>query len=134
MPILKAVSLGPLDGYGVLLRIRQISEDRLEMAMGAHPRQRLKLVVAQGLGLALAGVLIGTATALSLSRFLATLLCQVKPTSYAPYLVGAMLSLAVAALASHIPARRAMRVDAIVAVRISRGPFWATTDHECRRE
>ena len=74
-------------------------------------------MVAQGLGWALAGVLIGTATALGLSRFLTTLLYQVKPTSYAPYLVGAILSLAVAALASYIPARRAVRVNPIVALR-----------------
>jgi putative ABC transport system permease protein len=77
----------------------------------------LKLVVTQGLGLALGGVLTGTATALGLSRFLTTLLYQVKPTNYAPYLVGAILSLAVAALASYIPARRAIRVDPIVALR-----------------
>ena len=114
-----ALALASVGMYGVLnLYVTQRTHEiGVRIAMGAHPRQLLKLVVAQGLGWALAGVLIGTATALGLSRFLTTLLYQVKPTSYAPYLVGAILSLAVAALASYIPARRAMRVDPIVALR-----------------
>jgi putative ABC transport system permease protein len=114
-----ALALASVGMYGVLnLYVSQRTHEMgVRIAMGAHPRQVLKLVVAQGLGLALAGVLIGTATALGLSRFLTTLLYQVKPTNYAPYLVGAIFTLAVAALASYIPARRAMRVDPIVALR-----------------
>lgn len=87
------------------------------MALGAEPRQVLRLVVRQGLVLALAGVVIGSAAALGLTRFLSGLLYGVQATSLEAYAGGAAVLIFVALLASYIPARRAVRVDPLVALR-----------------
>ena len=114
-----ALALASVGIYGVLsLYITQRTHEiGVRIALGAEPRQVLKLVVGQGLRLALVGVLIGITMALGMSRFLTTLLYQVKPTSNLAYLVCAILSLGVAVIASYIPARRASKVDPMVALR-----------------
>jgi len=73
--------------------------------------------VGQGLAIGLVGVVVGTAVALGLSRFLSSLLYQIKPTNVLSYLVSAAISVAVAVSASYVPARRAARVDPLAALR-----------------
>jgi putative ABC transport system permease protein len=114
-----ALALASVGIYGVLSLFvtQRTHEIGVRIALGAEPRQVLKLVVGQGFVLALAGVALGVVTALGLSRFLTSLLYQVKPTNYMPYLVATAVSLGVAALASYVPARRASKVDPMVALR-----------------
>jgi len=77
----------------------------------------LRLVVGQGMKLALAGVLIGGIGAVASGRFLATLLYAVRPTDAAILASTAALLMLVALLASYIPARRAASIEPMVALR-----------------
>lgn len=114
-----ALALAAIGIYGVLSLFvaQRTHEIGIRMALGAEPRQVLRLVVGQGLVLGLAGAVAGVAIALGLSRFLSGLLYQIKPTDSLSYLVSAVVSVAVAICASYIPARRATRVDPLVALR-----------------
>jgi len=110
---LPGVGLYGVVAYAVSQRTREIG---LRMAIGARPGQVMKMIVGGGMTLALAGVAIGVAGALALSRLVRTMLFEVEPSDPASYLATAVLLLAVAALACYIPARRAMRVDPVVAL------------------
>ncbi|HET7101049.1 MAG TPA: FtsX-like permease family protein, partial [Terriglobia bacterium] len=77
----------------------------------------LKMVIGQGLKLAMIGVVIGTAGALALTRFLSSLLYGVKPTDPLTFIAVSLILIAVALLACYIPARRAAKVDPMVALR-----------------
>ena len=87
------------------------------MALGADPRQVVRLVLNQGLALVLIGICIGLAAAFGLTRFLSGLLYGVRATSILPYAVGSLVLVVVALLASYVPVRRTMRVDPMVALR-----------------
>ena len=89
----------------------------MRMALGAQRGDVLRLVVGGGMKLAIAGVAIGIACALGLARLVATMLYEVTPFDPASYSATALVLLAVGALACYVPARRAMRVDPIVALR-----------------
>jgi len=114
-----ALLLAAIGLYGVLAYsvTRQIPEIGLRMALGAAPANVLRRIVGDGLRLWAIGAALGAAGSLALSRLLASVLFGVKPTDTATYVVVAVMLLLTAAVASYLPARRAMRVDPIVALR-----------------
>jgi putative ABC transport system permease protein len=87
------------------------------MALGAAKSDILHMVVAQGFRLALAGMIVGMAGALALTRALASLLFGVKPADPLTFGAVALLLVGVALLACYIPARRASKIDPMVALR-----------------
>jgi putative ABC transport system permease protein len=111
---LAAVGVYGVVAYGVSQRTQEIG---LRMAIGADRADVLKLVLRGGLKLALLGVVIGIAGALALARFMTSMLFQVTPFDPPSYAATAALLLGVAAIASFVPARRAMSVDPLEALR-----------------
>ncbi len=110
--------LGGLGIYGTLaylvsLRTREIG---VRLALGAQPRDVLRMVVSRGLGLAAAGVALGLVGALSLTRLMQSVLYGVTPSDPLTFGAVAIALLGVAALASWLPALRATRIDPIVAL------------------
>jgi len=114
-----ALSLATVGIYGVLAYTvsRRRHEIGVRMALGAKRTDILRLVVGQGMVLTSIGAAMGVAGALVVTRFLSTLLYGVRATDPATFVGVVLLLLAVGALACWIPARRAMRVDPIVALR-----------------
>jgi predicted permease len=111
--------LAALGVYGVLAcdvsqRTREIG---IRSALGATRAQLTKLILQQGLWKAGVGLAIGIGGALLLSRFIASLLFDLEPTDPFSYGVGSILLLLVAWLASYLPARRAARINPIIALR-----------------
>jgi putative ABC transport system permease protein len=105
--LLAAVGIYGVMSYAVAKRTREIG---LRMALGANPRDVLRLVVGQGMAVALAGAGAGAA-ALPLTRLMSSVLYGVRPTDPATYAGVALLLLAIALLASYLPARRAAHID-----------------------
>ena len=112
--LLAAVGLYGLISYTVAQRSPEIG---VRLALGATPLQVGRLILGQGLGLAAAGVGLGLAGAIAATRLLEGLLFSVSTTDPTVYTALAGLLLAIAALACYVPARRAMRVDPVVALR-----------------
>lgn len=114
-----ALGLASVGIYGVLnLFVNQRTHEiGVRMALGAESRQVLRLVVRQGLLLALVGIAAGISGGLALMRFLGGLLYGVSATSIGPYGVGSLILVLVALSAIYVPARRAARVDPLVALR-----------------
>ncbi|MGB7284659.1 MAG: ABC transporter permease [Candidatus Acidiferrum sp.] len=112
--ILASVGIYGVISFAVSQRTREIG---VRMALGAHPRDVLRLILGEGLKLVLSGVVLGVIAALALTRLLSTLIYGVSATDPVIFLSVVMLLVAVALAACFIPARRAMRVDPIVALR-----------------
>ena len=105
--------------YGLLAfqTARRVQEIGIRLALGARRGDVLQLMLRQGATLAIAGAVIGCATALLLTRYLQAFLFGVKSTDAATITAMAALLIGVAVLASYIPARRAAKVDPMVALR-----------------
>ena len=114
-----ALLLAAIGLYGILAYLvgQQVPEIGVRMALGAVPSDILRSVVGHGLRLTVIGLGVGAAGALAISRLLASVLFGVTPTDPVTYCVVAILLLLTAAVASYIPARRAMRIDPMDALR-----------------
>ena len=112
--ILAAAGIYGVMSYSVTLRTHELG---IRVALGAGRRELTQLVVGHGMLLALAGIVIGLAAAAGLARLIANMLFEVRPTDPVSFAAVPLILLAVAFLANYIPARRAARVDAIVALR-----------------
>ena len=114
-----ALLLASVGVYGVLsyLAEQRTPEISVRMALGAHRLDVLRMVLGEGARMTLLGAGIGVLAALALTRFMAKMLFGVRPVDPVTFGVVALLLCGIALLASYVPARRAMRVDPMVALR-----------------
>jgi putative ABC transport system permease protein len=112
-------ALALLGVYGVISYsvARRVQEIGIRMALGASPRDVLRMILRQGLLSVAIGVALGAAGALALTRVIANQFYGVKPADPVTFLAAGASVLVIACLACFIPARRAMRVDPIIALR-----------------
>jgi putative ABC transport system permease protein len=111
---LAAIGIYGVLSYSVAQRAREIG---IRMALGAQRRDVLRLVLAQGGRISLAGILIGSAASLGLTRLLSKLLFSVSAVDPLTFVAVAVLLALVAMAASYLPARRTLRVDPLIALR-----------------
>jgi ABC-type antimicrobial peptide transport system permease subunit len=114
-----ALALSAVGIFGVMTAMvtQRTRELAVRLALGAHPRRVLRLVLSHGASLAGIGIVIGLFGAFALSRVVVGLLYDVKANDPATLLGVSLLLAAVALLACYIPARRATRLDPIITLR-----------------
>lgn len=111
--VLAMVGIYGVISYSVTQRTHEIG---VRMALGAQPGDVVKMVLRHGMGLSVAGVVIGAGTALLLTRWMSSLLFKVSAYDPVTFITLSLLLIAVAFLACYIPARRATKVDPMVAL------------------
>lgn len=114
-----ALGLAAVGIYGVLASSvsRRAHEIGVRLALGAHPRDILRLIIRQGMALVFVGTILGIAGAALLTRLMASLLYGVSATDPVTFAAVAILLTLVSVMACYLPARRAMRVDPMTALR-----------------
>jgi putative ABC transport system permease protein len=112
--VLTAVGIYGVISYGVAQRTHEIG---IRLALGADQRKVLSLIVSEAMKPALLGAALGLCAAFGLTRLLTRLLYNVKPTDPLVFAAVLLLLIGVALLASYLPARRATRVDPVIALR-----------------
>ena len=116
---LLALVLGAVGVYGVITYSvsRRRHEIGIRMALGAQQSDILRMIIWQSLALTLVGILVGSAAALGVTRVLRNLLYEVSPVDPVAFVVVTVLLALVTVAASYFPARRATRIDPLLALR-----------------
>jgi putative ABC transport system permease protein len=112
--LLAATGIYGLIAYSVVQRTREIG---VRVALGATPHKVMRLFVGQGMKLVLPGLAIGLSAAFALTRVMISLLFGVKPTDAATFIIVSICVVLVSVVACYVPARRASKVDPLVALR-----------------